>query len=314
MNSLLARIQRMGFLVTLGICLIVYVGLGIVYIQQGPKQNSLEEQISKTQLVVMKPLPSIAELQNKYDAVNEALAPVEVPEALEILVGIARESGIDVDPASRKFNIPPPSGPTARKLGDGTYQVLSFGSIRAQGPPESVMAFIADLDRGDTMATMVLRKVDMRDTELRFEGDEAARRAEFGAVIAAAEEMMSDNDISEIPYPLNYGGGTAVNDMSAFPDITTSAGERGYTGSGNPRSGYVLWEHDWISVESPEDFQTVNYIDGQTTQYYYTCEADGTVRQFDGSDVSSATEYTGSKVVDVETIVTVSVDLYMKPS
>jgi hypothetical protein len=313
MDSLLARMRRVGFIVVLGICLIIYVGLGIVYLQQGPKQKELQDQIRKTQMVVMKPLPSIEELQGKYDAVNEALAPVEVPKALEILVGIARESGINVDPDDKKFNIPPPSGPTPRKVGDSTYQVISFSNIQTQGDPESVLAFIADLDTGQTMETLVLRRVDIHEVETRYTGKEAARRTEFNKVIEAVKEMMKGNGLLEIPYPIGYDGGIAVNDMAAFPDITTSAQERGYAGSGNPRDGYVLWGHDLINADNVADFQTVNYIDLQTTEYYYTCEADGTVRQFDGADLTSAKEYLGSKVVEIEAIAGVSVDLYSKP-
>lgn len=313
MDNLLARIRRVGFIVILGICLIIYVGLGIVYLQQSPKQKELQDQIRKTQMVVMKPLPSIEELQAKYDAVNEALAPIEVPKALEILVGIARESGINVDPDAKKFNIPPPSGPTPRKVGEGTYQVLSFSNIKIQGDYESVMAFISDLDTGQTMETMVLRKVDMHEVEISYTDKEEARRTEFNKVIEAVKEMMKANGLIEIPYPIGYDGGLAVNDMAAFPDITASAQERGYAGSGNPRDGYVLWGHDLIAADNVNDFQTVNYIDQQTTEYFYTCEADGSVRQFDGPDLASAKEYFGSKVEEVEAVVSVSVDLYSKP-
>jgi len=64
MENLFARIRRMGFVVVIGVCLIIYAGLGFVYLQQGAKQADLEEQIDKTMLIVSKPLPSIEELQN----------------------------------------------------------------------------------------------------------------------------------------------------------------------------------------------------------------------------------------------------------
>ena len=126
MQVLLARIRRLGFIVILGICIIVYLGLGSVYIQQGPKQKELEKQIMQTMVVVNKPLPSMEELQAKYDAVNLALAPMEIPEALADIVEIAEKSGLDVSPESGKFQINPPSQSGKKKIGEGTYQVLSL--------------------------------------------------------------------------------------------------------------------------------------------------------------------------------------------
>jgi hypothetical protein len=45
-----------------------------------------------------------------------------------------------------------------------------------------------------------------------------------------------------------------------------------------------------------------------TTKYYYTVEADGTVRQFDGPDVTIAKEYPS-----IETIATLNVEIYTRP-
>ena len=39
-------------------------------------------------------------------------------------------------------------------------------------------------------------------------------------------------------------------------------------------------------------YGTNKYLSMDTTQYYYTCESDGSIRQFDGADVTTATEYT----------------------
>lgn len=303
----------MGFVVIIGVCLIIYAGLGFVYLQQGSKQADLEEQISKTMLIVSKPLPSMEELQAKYDGVNQSLAPLAIPDALQIVVDIARESGVDVDPASGKFHIPPPSGPQEKKMGESTYQILSLSGIKVQGDDDSVMSFISDLDSGKTMETLVLKKVEIRQIEIGLGEEEAARRAEFRDVSAAVIEMMADNGLTEVPNPINYDGGTATNDMTAFTDNTTTAAEKGYTGTGTPKDGYVLYEHDQISTDNTTEFETVSYITKPTTQYYYTCEADGRVRQFDGPDVAIATEYVSSEKVDMETVANLNVVLYTKP-
>ncbi|MBL7126770.1 MAG: hypothetical protein ISS58_06155, partial [Dehalococcoidales bacterium] len=142
MKELLTRIRRVGFMVVIGVCVIIYIGLGIVYLQQGPKQKDLEDKINKTMAVVSKPLPSMEQLQAKYDAVNEALEPMETPEALEVIVDIARDNGIDVEPEGGKFYINPPSAPKKTKMAQRTYSVLSFSNIRAQDDFDTVMNFI----------------------------------------------------------------------------------------------------------------------------------------------------------------------------
>lgn len=313
MQEILARIRRMGFLVALGVCVIIYIGLGFVYMQQGPKQKDLEEKIMKTMLVVNKPLPSMEELQAKYDAVNKALEPMETPEVLERIVDIARQNGVDVTPESGKFHIAPPSGPSSRKMGERTYHVLTFSDVRAQADFETMMNFISDLDTGKTVETMILKNVELSWIQLQLEQEEAMRRAEFSAVIQAVSDMMENNSLDMIPEPINYEDGVAVNDMTAFPDVTTTAREKGYIGAGTPADGYVLFEHDRIPTDNTSDYQQVSYIPQTFTEYYYTCEADGTVRQFDGPEVEEATEFFGSEETVYEVMARFAIDLYSRP-
>jgi hypothetical protein len=312
MQGLRAKIRRMGFVVILGVSVIIYVGLGIIYVQQGPKQQDLEEQIRKTMLVVNKPLPSMEELQVKYDAVNEALEPMETPQALEVIVDIARKSGIDVNPESGKLRIGALGTPQRKEMDEGTYHILTFGDIRARGEFDAVMNFISDLDTGNTLETMVLRRVNLGWVQVGLAEEEVIRRAEYRAVIQAVADMMEDNNLDEIPSPVNYKDGLAVNEMTAFPDAVTTAKEKGYTGEGTPLDGYILYEHDRITADETSDYQTMIYIDKSNTEYYYTCEADGTVRQFDGPDLETATEYFGSEEDVFEATVKLSIDLYSK--
>ncbi len=56
---------------------------------------------------------------------------------------------------------------------------------------------------------------------------------------------------------------------------------------------YILYGHDITGSEaggSNPNQVDVNYITLTVTKYYYTCEADGTVRQW--SDATLTTEYT----------------------
>jgi len=323
LKNLIARFWPTGFLFVIGFILIIYVALGFLYLQQGVQQRELEEQIVKLGAVVSKPLPSGEELLAEYEECNLALAPMTDRDAIAVLVSIAEKNGIDTEEDSGKFRVPSATFSQA-PVGGGSYQLLSFKNIHVQGDYDNVMAFIADLDSDKTLKTiMVLTRVDTSQIEVRFEGEEGDRRAEFRNVASAVEKMMSDIDLLEIPNPMSFAGGVAVNLMGddpdteetveGFPDITTTAAEKGYTGTDSPRDGYVLYMHDKISADDTTQFKTVSYITILTTTYYYTCEADGTVRQFNGADVLTATEYLSSEESKMETIATVSVDIYTKP-
>jgi len=260
--------------------------------------------------VVSKPLPSMEQLQAKYDDVNAALEPMETPEALKVIVDIARDNGIDVEPEGGKFYINPPSAPKKTKMAQRTYSVLSFSNIKAQDDFDTVMNFISDLDAGSTLETMTVRTVNLEWVRINFPEGEVMRRAEFHAVIQAVADMMKDNNLAEIPSPINFEDGVAVNELTAFPDAITTAEEKGYTGTGTPSDGYILYEHARVTADNTSDYQVMSYIDKPVTEYYYTCEADGTVRQFDGPGLETATEYYGSEEIVFETVAKLAVDLY----
>jgi len=123
-----------------------------------------------------------------------------------------------------------------------------------------------------------------------FADEEEARRTEYHNVQSAIIALMIDNGLAEIPNPVDYAGGVATDDMTAFPDSITTAADKDYAGVGTPKAGYVLYAHDLIGADT-STFETVNYVTMDWTIYYYTCESDGTVRQFDGADIATATEY-----------------------
>ena len=334
MENLLARLRHMGVLFLIGFLLIIYIAFGALYLQQGTQQRELNDQTSKLSLILARPLPSAEELQAECDNVTSLLAMTDIEvsddkamdtKAIELLVGIAEGSGIDIDESVSKFSVPKVTFSQA-KVGGGSYQLLSFSGIRVQGDYDNVMAFISDLDSGETLKTMVLRTVATSQIEVQCTGEEGDRRVEFRNVLSKVMEMMEmmeDNGLSEIPNPMNFAGDIATNlmgddpdtavDVEGFPDITTTAADKGYTGTGSPRDGYVLYEHDLIDPDNTDNFTTVSYITTLTTKYYYTCEADGTERQFDGADVVTATEYVSSGESKIEIVATLSVDIYTKP-
>jgi len=304
-KNLLDRFWPTGALVIFGFFLIIYIALGILYFQQGVKQGDLEKQIAKVSAIVVKPMPSAEKLQAEYDEVNHNLAPLTVKAALDIIVNIAEESGIEVDPDSGELRIPPLSSPREEKMDGGSYQVLPFKNIKVQGDRDNVMAFISALDSGEKMETLVLTGLDIKQAEFRATAEEQTRRGEFRNMSLVVMDMMTDNDLSALPNPMDFAGGVATNFMGdnpntwgtteGFPDNTTVAADRGYTGTETPRKGYVLYEHDKITTDATDNFTTTSYISMLETEYYYTCEADGTIRQFDGPDVTTAAEYPKSE-------------------
>jgi len=177
-KNLLIRFRQSGVLLFIGFLLIIYIAFGFVYFQQGLKQKDLEEQVAQISGIVAKPLADKEKLQADYAEVNSALASVtDSSEAIAIIVGIAEQNGIDVAPDSDKL-IVPSAAVREEKVGGGTYQVFSFKNISVQGSYDSVMAFISDLDLGETQQTMVLTRITINQVEVKVEGEEATESEE----------------------------------------------------------------------------------------------------------------------------------------
>ncbi len=164
-RNLITRLRHTGVLLFIGCLLIIYIAFGFVYWQQGAQQKELEEQVIKLSAVISKPMPSRDELQAEYEEVNRSLAPMTDIAAIAMLVSIAEESGIDIDPDAEKFRVPPATF-SQTKVGGSNYQVLPFRNIHVQGDYDNVMAFISDLDSGKTLKTMVLKGVRTRQEEV----------------------------------------------------------------------------------------------------------------------------------------------------
>ncbi len=131
-------------------------------------------------------------------------------------------------------------------------------------------------------------------------GEDEARRTEFHNLASAVIAMMTDNNLSSIPLPYTFAGGTGYNYLGddpstagtteGFPDNQTTAAAKGYTGVGTPRVGYVLYRHDKIGTDTTT-FTTVNYVSMLKTRWFYTCETDGTLRQWDTSTLTGEHTY-----------------------
>ena len=186
-KNLLNRFRQSGILLFIGFILIIYIAFGFVYWQQSSKQKDLEEQVAKISGIVAKELPPKEELQADYAKINLSLTMEDVEisideditmdtKAIAIIVGIAEKNGIDTSPASDNL-IVPSAAVREEKVGGGTYQVFSFKNVSVQGDYDDVMAFISDLDLGETpeTKTMVLKRITINQIEIKGEGEEVTR-------------------------------------------------------------------------------------------------------------------------------------------
>ena len=159
MAGLFNRIRKGGFVVLLGLVLIIYVAFGILYLQQGPKQREFAAQIARLEIVTNKPLPSIDKLRAEYKSVTDTLTIMPLSEIFDRIVGAAQDSGIDIAPAASRFSIPPPGRTTKVKVGSSQYQVLPFKGIVVQGTTSQVLDFVNRMDSGAVLSTLVVRRV-----------------------------------------------------------------------------------------------------------------------------------------------------------
>jgi hypothetical protein len=159
-QKLLTRMRRTAVLFIIGFILIIYISLGFVYWQQGAQQREFMAQITKLSAILAKPLPPITELQAECETANKALAPMTDKEAIDTLVSIAEKSGINTDENAGKFSVPQVIL-GSRTVGGGNYPLMSFRGISVSGNYSNVMAFINDLDSGETLENMVLTAVNL---------------------------------------------------------------------------------------------------------------------------------------------------------
>ncbi|MFC1932537.1 type II secretion system protein [Chloroflexota bacterium] len=114
-------------------------------------------------------------------------------------------------------------------------------------------------------------------------GEDEAKDTEFANIQSSVISMMTDNKLSTLDNEVT----SSVNNMQIFPD-TTAAASKGYDPDGgaydaSDKAGFVLYQHDIIGGDSSNATDLVNYVVTGTTTYYYTCDALGTVKQWDTS-------------------------------
>ncbi len=141
-------------------------------------------------------------------------------------------------------------------------------------------------------------------------GEEEARETDYATVQASVHSMMVDNGISSITPAFAYATtGTATNSMSGFPDTTATLATKGANQAFEDAAiaanditaealGYRLYGNQIVvDVDGDGTYDAgdgdaileVDYVAIGTSTYYYTCEKDGTVRQWASVDCSTTT-------------------------
>lgn len=111
-------------------------------------------------------------------------------------------------------------------------------------------------------------------------GEAEAALSEEQNIQSAVLSMMVDNQLSELPTPVDT---VATNDMSAFPDISDCGAGKVTDPDGNlyipifDKNGYILFGHD-IEGDGTQD-DLVNYVANRYTKGTYIVNKNGTVTQ-----------------------------------
>ena len=118
-------------------------------------------------------------------------------------------------------------------------------------------------------------------------GESEAADTEFSNVQSAVVAMMTDNELEQLPNPVDGTAYTATDNMSLFPDRSvcetdkisgpTQAGGRADYTNGSDKDGYILYQHD-IYADGDSN-ETVNYVATEMCKGTYTVDQYGTVTQ-----------------------------------
>jgi len=112
-------------------------------------------------------------------------------------------------------------------------------------------------------------------------GEEEAAETEFSTIQAAVHAMMVDNEISELPDPVETGVDTQTNKMTEFPDTCDYSDKADATGlnyQSGDKGGFILYAHD-VEPDNKQD-DLVNYVATNQTSFWYTTDEFGTITQY----------------------------------
>ena len=172
MKDLFGSLRRIGALFVLGFVLLICLALGVVYFQQTVKQKELRDQVARLALTINQPLAGAEQLKSDYEEVLNSIPTPDSKAIIEMIVDVARSSGIDVSAESAKFLIPPQSVANDTKVGDIIFQKITFRDIKAQGGYDKVMNFVANLEAGSILKTAVVTAANISVSKVKVKDSE----------------------------------------------------------------------------------------------------------------------------------------------
>jgi prepilin-type N-terminal cleavage/methylation domain-containing protein len=119
-------------------------------------------------------------------------------------------------------------------------------------------------------------------------GEEEAKETEFANVQSAVVSMMVDNNLATLPHPVSAAvDRTQEMDRQEFLTALASSTDKetdpyGQDYDGSDKDGYILYQHD-IHGGDTGSYGYVNYVATGNTSYWYTCDASGTITQYDSA-------------------------------
>jgi hypothetical protein len=124
----------------------------------------------------------------------------------------------------------------------------------------------------------------------KYDAAEAAKN-ELNNIQNAVIAMMTDNELKQLPDPVDDSTYARTRDMSQFPDRSAIGTDKvsGPTQSGGTadyqsgdKVGYILYQHDIYADNTQTDL--VNYVARRNTTYWYSVDTLGTVTQYDSAN------------------------------
>ena len=164
-QQLRARFWALIMPILIGLFVIIYAAMGLIYFQQQREQSDLEALIDQRTATVSQPVELSEEQQAKYEAAHQAIptAPVDEDdirkfreEVIEEVLDIAEEPESNVEVTSFTYS----DNLRTETIGETSYKVIPF-QIKIEGDDNKVIAFISTLDSMPDMKTFVLKDVDI---------------------------------------------------------------------------------------------------------------------------------------------------------
>lgn len=161
LQHLLTRARGLAIPIVAGLFLIVYAGIGLIYLQESQDQDSLQDQIGHLEGMAVQSPDISAELQAEYEEVQQAVTTEWTKDKIKsAILDIAADHGFDVSVVTDEIDIGNFGNITDDTVAGARYTVLPF-ALEISGDDKNVADFIDDMVSTATLPTMILTDISM---------------------------------------------------------------------------------------------------------------------------------------------------------